>query len=201
MYGARDYPFLPPGSRALAIALDERDNYTHLHSARVVELAHHLGLACGLESDLLSALDMGAFFHDVGKIGIPDHILLKPSRFTRKEMAVMRCHPEKGESIVRGLGLPSGNLVASAVRHHHEHFDGGGYPDGLGGESIPVVSRIISVADSFDAMTGDRPYHSGRPVSETLDIMFHEAGSKLDPYLVAKLQRLIESPDGDRFSG
>ncbi|MCW8908648.1 MAG: HD domain-containing protein [Sedimenticola sp.] len=191
MHEPRDYPFLTAGSRALAIALDERDNYTHLHSSRVVELAHRLGLACGLERTLLSTLDMGAFFHDVGKIGIPDRILLKPDCFTGAEMAVMRQHPEKGEGIVRGLGLPSGDAVASAVRHHHEHFDGAGYPDGLRGEGIPVVSRIISVADSYDAMTGDRPYHPGRSPSEVLRIMHDEAGSKLDPYLVSKLERLI----------
>ena len=190
----REHPFLTPGSRALAIALDERDKYTHQHSSRVVDLAHRLGLACGLESTLLSVLDMGAFFHDVGKIGIPDHILLKPSRFTRDEMAVMRRHPEKGEGIVRELGLPAGESVASAVRHHHEHYDGGGYPDGLDGEAIPVTSRIISVADSFDAMTGDRPYHPGRTAFQALDIMFHEAGSKLDPYLVCKLSLLVDSP-------
>lgn len=201
MYEPKDYPFLTPGSRALAIALDERDNYTHLHSSRVVELAHRLGLACGLESVLLSVLDMGAFFHDVGKIGIPDQVLLKPARFTPADMAVMRQHPEKGEGIVRGLGLPSGDKVASAVRHHHEYFDGGGYPDGLQGESIPVVARIISVADSFDAMTGDRPYHPGRSTAEALDIMFGEAGGKLDPYLVGKLDQLVGSSRGGTAPG
>lgn len=183
---------LDPGARALGVALNERDHYTQCHSRRVVGVSRLIGLACGLNQSDLAALELGAFFHDIGKIGIPDHILLKPERFTAEDMTVMKDHAAKGESIVRELGLNDGDLVARAVRHHHEHFDGGGYPDALQGESIPILSRIISVADSYDAMTKTRPYHDARPVAEALDIMAGEAGSKLDPYLVHKLQQLLE---------
>ncbi|WP_428605326.1 HD-GYP domain-containing protein [Sedimenticola sp.] len=183
---------LDPGSRALGVALGERDRYTHYHSRRVAGISRLIGLACDLGLAELAALELSAFFHDIGKIGIPDHILLKPDGFTEEEMAVMKHHPVKGEGIVKELGLEDGDLVARVVRHHHEHFDGGGYPDGLQGEAIPVLSRIISVADSYDAMTKTRPYHDARPKTEALDIMFSEAGSKLDPYLVHKIQHLAE---------
>jgi HD-GYP domain-containing protein (c-di-GMP phosphodiesterase class II) len=184
---------LDPGSRALGAALDERDHYTQCHSQRVAGFSRMIGLACGLEQADLEVLELGAFFHDIGKIGIPDHILLKPERFTAEEMEVMKDHPVKGEGIVRQLGLQAGDQVAGAVRHHHEHFDGGGYPDGLRGEDIPILARIISVADSFDAMTESRPYHEARPVVEVLAIISGEAGTKLDPYLVHKLRRLVSS--------
>ncbi len=181
------------GARALAMALGERDMYTHSHSRRVVDVAYQLGLVCALDYDSMDALGVSAYFHDVGKIGIPDHILLKPGRYTRDEMEVMKEHPVKGEGILRELDLISADTIALAVRHHHEHFSGRGYPDGLRGEAIPVISRIISVADSYDALTDDRPYHKGRDVHETLDIMAREAGEKLDPYLVGKLNGLVES--------
>lgn len=183
---------LDPGSRALGVALDERDHYTQSHSRRVVGFARLIGLSCGLEQADLQALELGAFFHDIGKIGIPDHVLLKPERFTAADMEVMKDHAVKGEGIVRQLGLEAGDLIARVVRHHHEHFDGGGYPDALQGEDIPILARIISVADSYDAMTETRPYHEARPAAEVLEIMAGEAGSKLDPYLVNKLRRLVK---------
>lgn len=189
----RQHLELDPGSRALGAALNERDHYTQCHSRRVVGFSRQLGLACGLEQAELGVLELGAFFHDIGKIGIPDHILLKPERFTTEEMEVMKDHAAKGEGIVRELGLEAGDLVARVVRHHHEYFAGGGYPDGLQGEGIPIYSRIISVADSYDAMTKTRPYQEARPVVEVLDIMSGEAGVKLDPYLVGKLEQLVET--------
>jgi len=188
-----DHFELDPGSRALGVALGERDHYTQCHSRRVAGFARLIGLACGLEEADLEALELGAFFHDIGKIGIPDHILLKPERFTVEEMELMKDHATKGEGIVRELGLKDGDRVARVVRHHHEHFNGEGYPDGLRGEGIPVLSRIVSVADSYDAMTETRPYHEARPVTVVLDIMSAESGTKLDPYLVNKLQRLVET--------
>lgn len=183
---------LDPGSRALGVALHERDRYTKSHSRRVAGVSRLIGLACHLDQAELSVLELGAFFHDIGKIGIPDHILLKPENFTREEMEVMKSHSIKGEGIVRELKLNSGDQVARAVRHHHEFFNGDGYPDGLRGEDIPLFSRIISVADSYDAMINQRPYQEARPVQVVLDIMTSEAGTKLDPYLVQKLQRLVE---------
>lgn len=184
---------LDTGSKALVAALGERDRYTQYHSKRVAKFAHLIGLACDLPSEELTALNISAYFHDIGKIGIPDRILLKPLRFTPDEMMIMKSHSEKGERIVKELGLQSGDRIALAVRHHHEHFDGGGYPDGLQGEEIPYLSRIISVADSYDAMSKSRPYHPARPVVEVLEIMQHESGTKLDAYLVSKMCVLIES--------
>ena len=163
--------FLDPGSRALLAALGERDIHTQFHSRRVGGGESGIGMGCDLAEDELAILSIGACFHDIGKIGIPDHILLKPGRFDQSEMAVMRDHPVKGEGIINELGLDSGQSIAKAVRHHHEHIDGGGYPDGLKGEDIPYVARIISVADSFDAMTEARPYHAAKPIRETLAIM------------------------------
>ncbi|AKH22200.1 HD-GYP domain-containing protein [Sedimenticola thiotaurini] len=191
---------LDPGSRALGVALNERDQHTQAHSRRVVGFSRLIGLACSLEKAELAVLELGAFFHDIGKIGIPDHILLKPEHFTEAEMEVMKSHSVKGEGIVRELNLQAGERVAKAVRHHHEFFNGEGYPDGLQGEEIPITSRIISVADSFDAMTNYRPYHKARSVSAVLDIMSSEAGSKLDPYLVNKLELLVQK-GSDRTIG
>lgn len=188
-----DDAFLDPGCKALLTALAERDSHTQDHSRRVMGFAHLLGLCCNLGEDDLMALNIAAYFHDIGKIGIPDNILLKPNRFTPDEMEIMKSHPEKGEGIVKELGLKLGQVVAQAVRHHHEHVDGGGYPDGLTGEEIPYIARIISVADSFDAMTESRPYHPARATSDVLEIMQGESGSKLDSYLVAKLRELIQS--------
>ncbi|MCW8890350.1 MAG: HD-GYP domain-containing protein [Sedimenticola sp.] len=185
--------FLDPGSRALLAALGERDIHTQFHSRRVVGFAHLIGIGCGLDEEDLQLLSMSACFHDIGKIGIPDQILLKPARFTQDEMDVMKDHPIKGEGIINKLGLKLGHLIAKAVRHHHEHIDGGGYPDGLKGESIPYMARIIAVADSFDAMTEVRPYHPARSIAETVTIMQGEAGSKLDTYLVNKMCHLVES--------
>jgi HD-GYP domain-containing protein (c-di-GMP phosphodiesterase class II) len=187
---------LDAGSKALVAALGERDRYTQFHSKRVADFAYQIGMACNLASDELITLNISAYFHDIGKIGIPDRILLKPLRFTVDDMQIMKSHPEKGERIVKELSLRSGDCVALAVRHHHEHFDGGGYPDGLQGEAIPFVSRIISVADSYDAMSKARPYHAARPVYEVMDIMQRESGTKLDAYVVSKLFALIESREG-----
>lgn len=182
-----DYPFLSSGARALVTALWERDPETQQHCKRVVALARVLGIASHLDGEMLEALAISAFFHDVGKIGIPDRVLLKPGRFTSDEMEVMKHHPVKGEAIVKELGLEEGEAISQAVRHHHEYFNGEGYPDALAGEAIPIMARIIAVADSYDAMTVSRPYHSGRSSSDVLDIMSGEAGNKLDPYLVNKL--------------
>ncbi|MCW8945740.1 MAG: HD domain-containing protein [Sedimenticola sp.] len=197
MFSSDSAEILDFGSKALLAALGERDIHTQYHSRRVVGFARLIGLSCNLDEDDLNILTMSAYFHDIGKIGIPDQILLKPARFTPAEMAVMKDHPVKGEGIIKELGLKLGHSIAQAVRHHHEHIDGGGYPDGLKGESIPYISRIISVADSFDAMTEVRPYHPAKPVSETVAILQREAGSKLDAYMVKKMCSLVEYRNSD----
>ena len=188
--------FTDDGCRALVAALNVRDAYTRTHSQRVVGFVRLLGRACGLFADELRQLTLGALFHDVGKIGIPDQVLLKPAPFDDRDWRVMRQHPEKGEGIVRKLALPNACEVARLVRHHHEHIDGSGYPDGLSGESIPYGSRMIAVADSFDAMTRTRSYHAARTPREALAMMQAESGSKLDAYLVQRLLAVVARQPG-----
>ena len=179
-------------ARTLIFALKERDLHTQLHSNNVLDLSQELGVACGLNADEISTLTLGAYFHDIGKIGIQDNILLKPGKLDRKEMDIMATHSAKGENLVKELQLPNGHEVMSAVRHHHEHFDGNGYPDRLAGEDIPVFSRIIALADSYDAMSAPRPYHAAKPHEVIMQILEEECGTKHDPYLLGKFKPIIE---------
>jgi len=188
----QNYPFIKHGALALLRALKERDSYTKGHSMRVVEISRRIGRACGLKSSELDILSAGAIFHDVGKIGIPDKILFKPTAFTQDELRVMQTHSEKSEILVKDLELDNTEEIAQAVRSHHEYYNGQGYPDGLKGENILIYSRIISVADSFDAMSMPRPYRNARHQGEAVDIINQESGSKLDPYVVGKLAYMVE---------
>jgi len=161
-----------------------------MHSRRVVELSESLGIACKLSSDDIVQLKISACLHDIGKIGIPDEILLKPGSLDASEWKVMQSHAEKGEDIVRNIMVDGSDRVASAIRHHHEFFNGNGYPDQIHGEHIPEFSRIISIADSFDAMTDVRPYHQTRNHIQVMDIMHGEHG-KFDPWMLAKFETII----------
>lgn len=171
---------------ALMSALKARDLPTQEHSERLVNLACQLGKNCGLSSRELTRLKLSARLHDIGKIGIPDKILLKPSRLTAEQSAVMQSHPEIGFEIIGHLEIEDRESIATVVRHHHEHFDGGGYPAALKGEDIPIGSRIISVVDSFDAMIEPRPYHFSRSLAQVKEVILGERGSKHDPYVVGK---------------
>ncbi len=178
-------------ARALILALRERDLHTQQHSGHVLDLSQELGMACDLSSDEISTLTLGAYFHDVGKIGIQDRILLKPGKLDREEMDIMTSHSAKGENLVKELQLPNGSQVMAAVRHHHEHFDGNGYPDRISGEEIPIFSRIIALADSYDAMAQPRPYHKAKPHREIMQILEEECGTKHDPYLLNKFKPIV----------
>lgn len=173
-------------NKPLNTALSERDVYTQSHSARVVLIAESLGRECGLSDAEIEVLRICASFHDIGKIGIPDHILLKPASFEADEWTIMKSHPVIGERIIRSIDVEGAEEVAQVVRHHHEHFDGGGYPDHLAGEDIPIYSRLLSIADSYDAMRTTRSYHRERTHAEVLEILHSEAGGKHDPYLLGK---------------
>jgi HD-GYP domain-containing protein (c-di-GMP phosphodiesterase class II) len=173
------------------VALGERDRHTRQHSDRVVTIAVELGQRCGLSDEELSALRLAASFHDVGKIGIPDRILLKPGSLDAGEWATMKGHAGIGEKILRAVDMPGMQSVATAVRHHHEHFDGGGYPDQLAGEAIPILSRIISVADSYDAMAMARSYHPRRGHGQVMETLRRESAGKHDPYLVSRFEDFI----------
>ena len=170
-------------AHSLSTALEERDCDTRLHSDRVVDIAMDIGRRCGLSKDDLSLLWMSAAFHDVGKIGIPDSVLHKPGVLNEREWETMKSHTVVGEKILRAFRAPGMDWVADAVRHHHECFDGSGYPDGLVAEEIPLLARIIAIADGYDAKTTSRPYHLGVSHDEAMEQMREEVGEKYDPEL------------------
>lgn len=180
---------------ALAVALNQRDEPTGAHCERTTRLSVSLGERCGLTQRELEQLCKVARWHDVGKIGIPDRILFKPGRLSDEEWLIMRSHAELGERILVAIGDEEMNEVARAVRHHHENFDGQGYPDGLAGEAIPVASRIVALADAYDAMSMPRPYHRERTHLEIMRILDEEVGRKLDPYLLGHFAALVERPE------
>jgi len=182
-------------ARPLAVALGERDSNTLLHSDRVVRLAAELGCHIDLSERELEVLAMGAQFHDIGKIGIPDSVLGKPAAFEASEWAIMKQHPLIGERIVLAIGAEHSPEISRIVRHHHENFDGSGYPDGLGGTDIPLFSRIISLADNYDAMAVSRPYHKARRHREVMKILHDEAGIKHDPDLLQAFCFIIETSE------
>jgi HD-GYP domain-containing protein (c-di-GMP phosphodiesterase class II) len=175
----------------LAAALAERDFETRLHCDRVVDIAMAIGRRCGFSETELSLLWLSAAFHDVGKIGIPDHVLRKPGELTEEEWEIMKTHTLVGEKIMRAVKAPGMEWVAAAVRHHHEHFDGSGYPDGLEAGEIPLMARIVAIADGYDAMLTARPYHSALSHSEVMAQMQTEAGDKYDPQLFGDFQAVL----------
>ena len=179
-------------SRALSVALGERDLRTLGHSERVVKLSTELAIHLDFTEREVNQLILGAEFHDLGKIGIPDHVLHKPAAFDQNEWDCMKLHPIIGERIIRAIGCEQSAEIALIVRHHHEHFDGSGYPDKLVGTDIPVFARIISLADCYDAVSEPRPYHKARQHSDIMDLLESESGSKHDPDLLHAFSAMIE---------
>jgi putative two-component system response regulator len=167
---------------SLAAAVEAKDKYTEKHTHRVAETARHVGLKMGLPERALDALYRGGIIHDIGKIGVPDAILLKPGPLTAEELGAMRRHTTIGESIVRPLR--SGANLLPIIRNHHEHFDGHGYPDGLAGRAIPRLARIVAVCDAYDALVTDRPYRQARSVDEAISTLLDGAGKQWDPEVV-----------------
>lgn len=190
-----DFPFIAEeiwsSIRAMDTALDERDQYTRNHSRRLVILTSKTAKLCGLDEHDLELLKIAANLHDIGKLGIPDSILLKPAKLEPDEWEIMKSHSIKGERIVRKIKLEGCEAAAKIVRHHHEYFDGNGYPDGLKGEDIPVLSRIISVCDSYDAMTTTRIYSRARPHKKVIEILHEEEGMKSDPYIFRNFLKAV----------
>jgi putative two-component system response regulator len=168
---------------ALADAVDVRDRATGLHAQRVRRYA--LGLAEAVDVSLLEdpSLEYGFLLHDVGKIGIADQILLKPGPLTPEEELLVREHPVVGAQILRDVALLQGGGLG-VVRHHHERWDGAGYPDGLSGEQIPVAARIFALADTLDAMTSDRPYRAALSWSDAVEEIVSQRGRQFDPTIV-----------------
>ena len=177
----------------LNVALDERDPVTNGHCDRVSGLSLELGLRCRLSARELRLLRLAARLHDIGKIGIPDTVLKKPAVLTDEEWVIMKAHPVKSERIVLAADLEDGSTIATAVRHHHERFTGGGYPDGLSGEAIPILSRIVAVADTYDAMARLRVYGLPQPHEQIMNELRRVAGTQHDPYLTAQFADLIDT--------
>jgi putative nucleotidyltransferase with HDIG domain len=167
---------------SLAGALEARDPYTHGHSRRVARHAERIARTMGLGSTAVSEVRAAAVVHDVGKLDIPKEILNKPGRLTDDEFEIVKTHPVRGAEMMVERDFPP--ALAEIVAHHHERIDGTGYPDGLVGDEIPLGSRIIAVADTFDALTSKRPYRPARPHRQALGILSAEAGSQLDPEAV-----------------
>jgi len=176
---------------SMAKILDARDPHTSQHSTRVTSLSMTMAQALGLAQEERDTLYIAASLHDIGKVGIPDDILLKPGRLTDEEYAVIRKHPDIGADILKPL--PPMAKETEIIRHHHERYDGKGYPLGLKGEDIPYLSRIIALADSFDAMTSDRPYRAGMTAKEALLEITRCKGLQFDPVLA---QIFIEKMSG-----
>jgi putative two-component system response regulator len=176
---------------ALANAVEAKDELTEQHCQRLSALAHRLGGEIGLASSELRAVIFGAVLHDVGKIGIRDAILTKPGPLTAEEWQEMRRHPLIGERICEPL--VTSREFAPIIRHHHERWDGKGYPDGLRGDAIPIGARIVGVADAFDAMVHARPYRAARTVEQAVEELRRESGRQFDPTLVAAFVPLVEA--------
>lgn len=170
-----------------------RDAATGRHCHRVVALSVALARACGLHEEEQHTVAVAARLHDVGKIGTPDRVLLSPKRLEKDDWEIMKTHAAVGADIILHSDMPQRQRIAQAVRHHHEHFDGSGYPDGLAGHDIPLASRIISLADSYDALGDARPYHSARTHAEIMRILNVEAGAKCDPDLLRVFETMIQS--------
>lgn len=189
-----DVPEYPAGScvAALSAAMRARDPATGRHSERVVALSVALAQACGLPQAEQEAVAVAAHLHDIGKIGTPDRVLYSPKRLDKDDWEIMKAHAAVGADIIMHSDIPQRELIALAVRHHHEHFDGSGYPAGLCGADIPLHSRIISLADSYDALGDARPYHPARTHAEIMRILNQEAGSKCDPDLLRTFEAMIQ---------
>jgi diguanylate cyclase (GGDEF)-like protein len=174
---------------ALSTALLERDRYTGEHSAEVVDLSRDVARAVGLPEIEVERIAAAALVHDVGKVAIPDRVLQKPAPLDDEEWLVMRDHPVIGERILRTI--PGMGAVASIVRHEHERFDGGGYPDGLEGEEIPIGSRVILACDAYHAMTSDRPYRTAMAHEDAVAELARAAGTQFDPRVVEVCARVL----------
>jgi putative two-component system response regulator len=174
----------------LGATIEARDRHTNGHCQRLAELAAALGRRIGLDSPDIRALEQGGFIHDLGKVAIPDVVLFKPGPLTAAEYALVKTHPSVGERICAPLRTLE--RARPIIRSHHETLDGKGYPDGLRGDSVPLVAQITGIADVFDALTSDRPYRRAVGVAAAMDQLWGEASrGKYDPTLVAEFAQVI----------
>jgi HD-GYP domain-containing protein (c-di-GMP phosphodiesterase class II) len=178
--------------------LDLKDLNTGVHSTRLAEWALHVGGELGLDQRALADLEVAALLHDIGKVGIPDVILQKPARLTEAEYELMKKHPEYGWAVLRNVpGMERASLM---ILHHHESYDGEGYPAGLKGEEIPIGSRIVSVIDAFDAMVSSRPYREGLPFEEAERRLVLASGTQFDAEVVQSFLPLARAEMSSVFA-
>jgi HD-GYP domain-containing protein (c-di-GMP phosphodiesterase class II) len=176
---------------ALVQLLDLKDLTTGVHSSRMVEWAITISKLLDLSAEVTREVEIAAVLHDIGKIGVPDEILKKPGRLTPEEQAVMRKHPEYGWAVMKNIpGLETASLL---ILHHHEAWDGSGYPAGLREENIPLGSRVVAITDAFDAMTSDRCYRGALPVEEALSRLEKFSGRQFDPNMVSIFAEFVRS--------
>ncbi|MBI1976024.1 MAG: GAF domain-containing protein, partial [Candidatus Omnitrophica bacterium] len=174
---------------ALAMAVEAKDAYTRGHLKRVSDYVGRLARLIGFDERTIQLFKDGAFLHDLGKIAIPDNILLKPDRLSAEEMEVMKEHTIIGENIIAPLS--SFKELRAMVRHHQEWFDGSGYPDHLKGDGIPIGARILAVADVYDALTTDRPYRKALPHHVAMELIYNETGTHFDPVVVRAFSKMM----------
>jgi putative two-component system response regulator len=177
----------------LALAVEAKDTYTEGHLRRLSSYSEQLAVAIGLSSAQVKAIRFGGLLHDIGKISIDDAILRKPGKLTEEEYAQIKRHPEYGARIIQAMRFAGD--VGPIIRHHHERWDGKGYPTGLAGEEIPIGARIVAIVDAYDAMMTDRPYRSSLGLDETMRRMREGRGREWDPVLLDRFIKLIE--DGE----
>ncbi|MDP2710031.1 MAG: HD domain-containing phosphohydrolase [Solirubrobacteraceae bacterium] len=174
--------------RALASAVEARDAYTGRHAERVAAYGLRLAEAYGLRLGDEPEIEFGFLLHDAGKVAVPDAILFKPGPLTSAERLIMQQHPVTGWEIVRDIEFLG--AARDVIRHHHERWDGGGYPDALAGEEIPISARIFAVADTLDALTTDRPYRQASTLARARVIIRQGAGTHFDPAVIEAFERL-----------
>jgi putative nucleotidyltransferase with HDIG domain len=180
---------------AFVNAIESKDPYLKGHSARVALYATEIARMMKLDDEMVDVVSRGAMLHDLGKLSIMDTILRKPERLTDEEFILIKAHPVVGDRILKPLRFLA--REACAVRHHHERYDGSGYPDGLSGETIPLAARIVTVADVFDAVTSNRPYRTALPVEAARQEIVRGRGTHFDPqvadaFLMVPIERLVE---------
>jgi len=184
---------------SLARSIEGKDPYTHGHCERLADYSARLGEQLGLAEDQITALRRAGIVHDVGKIAVPDAILLKPGRLTPDEWTVIREHSAVGERIC--APLKSFRFVLPIIRHHHEKLDGSGYPDGLRGDAIPIAARVLQIVDVYDALTTDRPYKKAFSITDALQTMKEEVSQGWwDPNIFDQFERLIRTGAADFLS-
>jgi len=176
--------------RAFANAIAARDNYTRWHSEKVAEYAQQICINLGMDNETADLAYLAGLLHDVGKIGVPEEILTKPGKLTEQEYEVIKTHPVIGVKILESM--KNMKEILRVIKHHHERYDGAGYPARLKGSEIPLISRVLAVADSFDAMTSDRSYRKAFPLDQAILEIKTSSGTQFDPRVVNSFMQLVQ---------